>query len=72
MNNENAGWIKHAQAQENKVPVWLVRIFEHPMFLSLQRQLDGSWWIVTAEEKDFDARTLDEVCQRFTIHYNSE
>ena len=71
MSNEDAGWLKKVRAEEEKVPTWLVQIFEHPMFASLQRQPDGSWWIVTGEERDFNEPEpeLDEVCRKFAAHY---
>ena len=69
MSNEDASWLKQVRAEEKKVPVWLVQIFEHPMFASLQRQHDGSWWIVTGEEMDFNELELDEVCRKFAAHY---
>lgn len=69
MSNEDAGWLQKVRAEEQKVPVWLVQIFEHPMFASLQRQHDGTWWIVTGEELDFNEPELDAVCRKFAAHY---
>ena len=31
-------WLKQVQEAEDRVPEWLVRVFDHPMFLGLDRQ----------------------------------
>jgi len=69
MGNEDASWLKQVRAEEKKVPQWLVQIFEHPMFASLQHQHDGSWWIVTREEQEFNEPELNDVCRKFAEHY---
>jgi len=64
-----ASWLKQVQAHERMVPGWMRKIFDHPMFLSLQRQDDGSWFLFTTAELEFESEELDDVCHQFAKHF---
>jgi hypothetical protein len=65
-------WLKQVQQAEDRVPDWLARVFDHPMFLGLDRQthsVERGWRIITREEFEFEGETLHEASERFSKHY---